>query len=201
VVPIVATNILLLLHVPPAVASAWVTVVPLHNTFGPVIASGVANTVMTALAVQPSGRAVTIVAVPANTPVTTPVVAPTLAMVVGVLLQVIPVVTSLNVMVEPSHTDDGPVIGAGVALTVTITVAWQPPLNEYDIVAVPGIPPVMIPVVPMLATVALLLPQLPPAVASVTVIVDPLHTTVGPAIATGDGFTATTIVALQPPTV
>ena len=130
VVPIVATNILLLPHVPPAVASASVTVVPLHNTFAPVMAAGVANTVMTVLAVQPSGSAVTIVAVPANTPVTTPVVAPTVAVAVEVLLHVIPVVTSPRVIVEPSHTDVGPVMAAGVALTVTINVAWQPPLNE-----------------------------------------------------------------------
>ena len=53
----------------------------------------------------------------------------------------------------------------------------------------------------MAATVALLLLQVPPTVASVSVMVEPLHTTVGPAIATGDGFTATTVVALQPPTV
>ena len=200
-VPIVATNILLLLQVPPAVASASVTEVPLHSTFAPVMASGVANTVMTVLAVQPSGSAVTIVAVPANTPDTTPVVAPTVAFAVEVLLQVTPVVTSLRVIVEPSHTDDGPVIGAGVALTVTITVAWQPPLKLYEIVAVPGDTPFTIPVVPIVATDILLLLHVPPAVASVSVMVWPAQTTVGPAMGNGVGFTATTVVALQPPTV
>ena len=129
-VPIVATDILLLLQVPPAVASASVIVKPLHTTFGPVMGAGVGLTVMTVLAEQPLGNATTIVAVPANTPVTTPDNEPTVAFVVELLLQVIPVVTSLNVIVLPSQTDAGPVIAAGLALTVTITVAWQPPLNE-----------------------------------------------------------------------
>ena len=67
--------------------------------------------------------------------------------------------------------------------------------------AVPGDTPFMIPVVPMVATDILLLLHVPPAVASASVMVWPAHTTVGPAMGSGVGFTATTVVALQPPTV
>ena len=68
-------------------------------------------------------------------------------------------------------------------------------------VAVPADTPFTIPVVPIVATAVLLLLQVPPAVASVKGMVWPWHTPVGPAIATGDGFTAIITVALQPPTV
>jgi hypothetical protein len=53
---------------------------------------------------------------------------------------------------------------------------------------------------PTVATVVLLLIQVPPAVASVTVIVEPAHTLVGPLIAAGAGLTVTTAVARQLPT-
>ena len=63
------------------------------------------------------------------------------------------------------------------------------------IVAVPAPVPVTTPVVEFIVAmpVALLL-QVPPAVASVSVIVWPWHTTVGPAIATGKELTVITCV-------
>lgn len=67
-------------------------------------------------------------AVPGDTPVTTPVA---LTDAVGlVVLQVPPGVASASVMVDASHTEDGPVIGetVGAALTViTIVAALVPP--------------------------------------------------------------------------
>ena len=53
------------------------------------------------------------IVVPGDTPVTTPVVEPTVATDVVPLVQVPPVVASANVIVEPAHTDVGPVMLAG----------------------------------------------------------------------------------------
>ena len=58
--------------------------------------------------------------------------------------------------------------------------------------------PVMIPVVLPTDTANELLLQVPPADASLSVIVDPEHTDDGPDIADGDAFTATATVREQP---
>ena len=68
------------------------------------------------------------VEVPADTPLTTPVPGATVATVVVLLLQV-PPPASLNVVVDPTHTDAVPDIDDGNALTVTIIVAKQPVPN------------------------------------------------------------------------
>lgn len=65
--------------------------------------------------------------------------------------------------------------------------------------AVPAVPPVTTPVVEF--TVAMpveLLLQVPPAVASVSVIVAPTHTAVGPLMAVGAGVIVMVFVARQP---
>jgi hypothetical protein len=62
-----------------------------------------------------------IIAVPAITPVTIPVREPTVAIVVLLLDQVPPPVESLNMVVEPTHTDVSPVIIGG-RLTVIVVV-------------------------------------------------------------------------------
>ena len=51
---------------------------------------------------------------------------------------------------------------------------------------------------PTVANVILLLLQLPPVVPSVSVVDDPAHTFVVPAIPIGNGLTVTTTVAEQP---
>ena len=66
-----------------------------------------------------------IVAVPFATPVTIPV-EPTVAIPVLLLLQVPPVVASVNAIVEPWQTDAGPVIAAAVGYTVRVCVAGEP---------------------------------------------------------------------------
>lgn len=67
------------------------------------------------------------------------------------------------------------------------------------IVAVPVVTPVIVPVVaPAVAVVVLLLVQLPPVVASLSVDVAPMHTTAVPVIAAGNGFTVTVAVFVQP---
>jgi hypothetical protein len=57
----------------------------------------------------------------------------------------------------------------------------------------------MIPVVaPAVATVVILLVQVPPVVASVNVIVEPVHTAAVPNMGPGAEFTVTTAVLVQP---
>jgi len=64
---------------------------------------------------------------------------------------------------------------------------------------VPASTPVIIPLlVPMVATVVLLLVHEPPDVALLSVVVRPTHTLVVPEIAAGRGFTVSTVVAIQP---
>ena len=61
---------------------------------------------------------------PGALPVTTPDIEPIVAFVL-LLLQVPPVVASLKVMDDPTHTAVGPVIVAGEGFTVTVVVAKQ----------------------------------------------------------------------------
>ena len=51
---------------------------------------------------------------------------------------------------------------------------------------------------PAVAVLVLLLLQVPPGDPSLSVIVDPTHTTVGPVMFTGSGFTVTPVNVLQP---
>ena len=63
---------------------------------------------------------------PGATPFTTPVVAPIVAVGVLLLVQVPPGLASPNVSVDPVHTVDGPLIGAGVGFTVIGKVVAHP---------------------------------------------------------------------------
>ena len=56
-VPIVAREVLLLLHVPPIVTSDKVVVEPTHTFIVPVIAAGTGLTVMIFVVIQPVGKA------------------------------------------------------------------------------------------------------------------------------------------------
>ena len=68
-------------------------------------------------------------------------------------------------------------------------------------VAVPADTGVTTPVLPMVAIPVALLLQAPPGVASVSVIVAPIHTPVGPQMAAAAPFTVTIIVVLPAPVV
>jgi hypothetical protein len=61
------------------------------------------------------------VATPDAMPVTIPVEGPTVAIALLLLVHVPPVVSSCRVIVELTHTVEGPLIVAGVGLTVTTT--------------------------------------------------------------------------------
>jgi len=81
----------------------------------------------------------------------------------------------------------------GVAVTVITVVVKHPALNEYVTVHVPPPMPVTTPVAGFtVAIVGQAIDQVPPGVAFVKVIVDPVHTVVGPTIGTGDVTTVTT---------
>jgi hypothetical protein len=125
--PTVATGVLPLLHIPPAVASDNVIVDPPSQTATvPEIAEGAGFTVITVIAAHPDGKVYMIVAVPPATPVTTPVPVPTIATAVLLLLHVPPPDASLSVVVKPGQTTVVPVIGETVAFTVTVVTFEHP---------------------------------------------------------------------------
>lgn len=103
-----------------------------------------------------------------------------------------------NVVVPPPvHVLNVPLID-GKPVTVTTVLLLQPAAVVYSMVDVPDINPLTTPSVPMVATLVLLLLQLPPPGAHVNVVVAPSHTNSVPPIALGLAFTVTTPVTLQP---
>jgi len=187
--PTVAIAMLLLLHVPPTVASSNVMLEPGHTWVGPVIAAGVALTVKGWLALQPVGMVYIILSVPALTPETTPVVEPTVANDVFVLLHVPPVSVLASVIAEPTHTWLGPVIAGGVVLTVTTDVMKHPVPSVYVITGVPAAMPVTTPELFTLPSAMLLLLQVPPPGVDPNTVVEPVHTVSVPVIGVGIGLT------------
>jgi hypothetical protein len=121
---------LLLLQAPPVATSVNNIAVPTHTFEGPVILPAFGNilTVIAFVAVVVPHELVTaylIVSRPAVIPVTTP---PETVALVLLLLHVPPVTTSVNMMAEPTHTPEAPVIlpAFGNGLTVTVLTAMQP---------------------------------------------------------------------------
>ena len=136
---------------------------------------------------------------PAESPVTIP--ATTFALVL-LLLQTPPGVGSVKVIDEPTHTTDGPdilpTVEEGTTVTVFVdTVVPHPLVTEYMIVSIPAVIPVTTP--PTTVAVALLLPQVPPAVVSVKIIDDPIQTFDGPFIAPPYAPTTIAFVAAHMP--
>jgi hypothetical protein len=70
--------------------------------------------------------------------------------------------------------------------------------DVYDIVAVPAVPPVTIPIALTVATPVLPLPHTPPAVVLLSTVVLPAHTFSVPVIAAGEVSTLTVVTVLQP---
>ena len=139
--------------------------------------------------------------VPAEIPVTTPVDEPTVATAVLLLLQCPPAFTSVSVTVEPAHTLAVPLMPVN-AVTDTVWVARQPPGVVYEIVTIPGDTPVTLPVEDTtVATAVLLLLQVPPATASLSVITEPAITVLLPAIVVGAALTVNITVVLLVPSV
>jgi hypothetical protein len=122
--PMVATAVLLLLHVPPPTTSDKLVVNPAHIDDSPLIgAFGFTSTLC--VAIQPVGNEYVITAVPPATPVMMPVDEPAVATKVLLLLQV-PPPASVRAVVAPPHTVVVPVIAAAAGFTVIFLIAVQP---------------------------------------------------------------------------
>jgi len=124
--PIIATSVLLLLHVPPLTPSLNVELNPAQILETPVIEAGDTIVVIVAVAALPHPVEYVIVAVPPTPPVTIPVAEPTVAIDVLLLLHVPPLVTSDNVVLNPAHTLGEPDMPPGVASVVIVVVAAVP---------------------------------------------------------------------------
>jgi hypothetical protein len=116
--PIVATEVLLLLQVPPGVASDSVVVAPRQMLKRPVI-GGDELMVTDLIALQPVPSVYIMVSIPPASPVTIPVPVPTRAIEVLLLLHTPPEVASVSANVSPEHTVALPFITAGTGNTVT----------------------------------------------------------------------------------
>ena len=141
------------------------------------------------------------VAVPADTPATLPEPS-TVAIPLLLLLHTPADVTSANAMDVPTHVLAAPVIdpadGAGLTDTVCETeLVPQPLVTVYDISAVPVVTPVTTPAALTVATPALSLLHTPPVVASLKVMVAPVHTIDAPVTPEGNEFTVTTAMTGQ----
>jgi hypothetical protein len=192
----VATEVLLLDHVPPPASDREPTE-PAHREEEPSIAEGAGFTVTALVIEHPLAVRVNVMlAVPAATPPTTPVDEPTVATDVLPLSQVPAPETSLRVIVSPGHTEPVPDIADGSAFTVSTLVMVQPEEVSVNVMAlVPADTPVRSPVPElMVATVVLPLTQVPAPSGSDKVTTEPIHTVAGPAMAE-IALTVTVLVA------
>ena len=195
-----ATALLLLCHIPPALASLKNNTVPAQASELPTIAPGNGLTVTSAFAIQPVATLYVMIVVPEDKLVRRAVDEPIVATAVLLLLQCPPVVTSLNAAVRPAQSTSGPVIFAGTGFTVTSVVFRHPVASEYVITAVPLPTPATIPEIePILATAVLVLVHIPPPIASLRSISPPTQTLKVPVMVDGIGFTMKRVVVLQPP--
>jgi hypothetical protein len=123
--PTVAIVVLLLDHVPPAMALLSPVVRPVQIEALPVMAA-TGFTVMVEKTTQSEPSEYVITAVPGFIPVTMPVVNPVVAMEVAPLVQAPPETASLSIIKEPIQTLAAPDMGPGAGLTVTVIVVIQP---------------------------------------------------------------------------
>jgi hypothetical protein len=101
--------------------------------------------------------------------------------------------------VVPMQTLGVPVIAPGEVMTVAVCVTLHVPPSEYVMIAVPTVIPVNVPVPePTVATVALLLVQVPPLIPSLRVTLVPSHRPTNPPITEGEGETVIVVVAKHP---
>jgi len=114
----VATLVLLLLHVPPEVDDASVDVFPSHSVVAPVIAPGSPSTVIYLDDTQPVVAVLYMVVPPPASALITPVVLFTVPTLVLLLLQVPPPGVAVTVCVVPLHID---VVAVTVGVEFTVT--------------------------------------------------------------------------------
>jgi hypothetical protein len=92
----------------------------------------------------------------------------------------------------------GEFVTTGTGSTVMVVETKQPVPIEYFIVEVPAETPVTMPPASTVATPVVPLLQVPPAVISLRLVVEPAHTSVVPVNAAGNGSTVTAIVKGDP---
>jgi hypothetical protein len=122
----VATDGLLLVHVPPAGVLLSVAVIPIQTFEPPVIDAGKALTVRSTVCAQPVPTVYVIVVVPTAAPPATPVKRATVPITGLLLVQSPPGALLVSVVVWPMQIFAAPPIGGGIVFTVTIAVARQP---------------------------------------------------------------------------
>ena len=122
----VASAVLLLVHVPPAPASDREVVAPTQAFSVPPIAAGSGLIVTTAVAEQVVLVVYVIVVVPAETAVTRPLLATVATAVLLLVHDIVGVVASLSIVVLPAQADNTPVIAAGSGLIEIAFVTTQP---------------------------------------------------------------------------
>ena len=138
---------------------------------------------------------------PNATPHTFPVITPTVAIAAALLVHKPPGVALVHGVHVPTQTLGEPDIADGNGFTVIVVVTKHPPPILYVMVAVPNDSPRTMPVEePTVATVVLLLDQLPPGTEFDSVVVVPKHAIRIPVIAAGVVVTVTVTVAIQPDT-
>lgn len=113
-------------------------------------------------------------------------------------VQVPPELKLNKVVLEPTQVTAVPDIGTGNAFTVRLPVLRQPVASVYVIVALPAETPVASPDVLIVATPLLLLAQVPPPSALLSVVVLFTHTLSVPAITDGNALTVNEAVLRQP---
>jgi hypothetical protein len=194
----VAWATLLLVHVPPLIASVRLIIDPEHTLVGPAIAAGKGLTVTGAVTKQPLAVIVyDTVVKPDDRPVSTPP-AVMVAVPAGLTAHVPPPGADVNVIDEFTHTGPLPPIGEGVGLTLITVVLVQPVVVSVKvIVVVPGPEtPVTIPEPkPTVAMPILLLIHVPVPDPSLSVTVEPWQI-VDPPFVIAAGVGSITTVAL-----
>lgn len=193
--PIVASDGLLLIHVPPPGVDDKVVEFDTQVANVPVIAVGSAFTVTAVIVEQPLELRVKVIgAVPEDTLVTIPLTDPIVATPVAPLTHVPDPDASLNVIVLPWQKGTLLLGGTGTALTVITLVAGLPQGGVYDMVVVPLDIAVTTPAELIVPTAGLLLLQVPVANASVSVVVAPGQiAAVPPDMAGADGHHCNTL--------
>jgi hypothetical protein len=191
--------VLSLVHTPPAVDAVSDVVVPTIIEDTPLtkpVSGGetMVSGAVTVVAPQILATVYEIVVEPAREPYALPVAS--IVATGSLLVQVPPIVLSVNKTADPRHADPAPIIGetVGTALMAIacVTVVVPQPLDwEYDINAAPALNPATIPVEPTL-TVTSLVVQVPPAV-FIKLTVEPAQTDAGPLIGATVGNVATVI--------
>lgn len=197
--PIDATLVLVLVHVPPEVASERLLVTPVHAARDPVIAAGKGLIVTIFVAKHPVLKVYEITLVPGDTPVTMPLPAPTVATELVPLVHVPLEDASESAIVDVTQVSVDPVIGDAIGNTVTVFTAIQPVIGlVYVIVVVPELTPTARPPEVMKAIVVVLELHVPPVVASLNCADVPSQKPLTPTIAAGTGLMVTVTDVLQP---